>query len=291
MKSPVDKLRGWLRIHGIPWSVTASDGQGQRKKGSEWVVYNKYLTEFEVVARECRQEREAALKNLRVHWDDMIAQQRFDLGTLFDEELFPTADWVVGKYLWEIEITPLYDIEGVEKRLFLSLPREWAEEQVKAARRMETMRISNAIASAASEVVDFVGETVKKLSDYNPKDGVKPCPKCITKTKTVPDADCKKCKGTGEVKDGRVKNVFRDKTLFDNVPKLTQRMREMHDMLGDDALQASIDALVEVEKLLNQTSGEEIRASKPKRREVSKKLREVQKAVAPATDRLSEMMG
>ena len=288
MASCARNIRTWLRNNAIPWSVNKSKRDDKRKEDGRWLLFNKQLPEFRQIILQNKEMKEEGERILKESWLGMIAERCNTLGTLFHEEEYPAIEWVLDRFSLDVDIVPVYKIDHIENDLRLRLPREWADHQIETARQLENKRVSNAIGAAAAEVIDAVENTIKKLTEYDPRKGVKKCSKC--QAKPTKKADCKKCQGTGEVKDGRVGNIFRDKTLFTNIPILTERVRNLHEMLGDDALRASVDALVDVEKFLKTTDGKDIRNNKAKRTQVAEQLDKVREAVQPATERFSQMM-
>mgnify|MGYP003636595310 FL=1 len=267
IKAPVEKARWHLKEVAVPWSSNRTDLKGNRKEDGQWLVYQADLPALEEIFRGAREEREKALKSFLNSYDDIIASRRVTLGTLFDQEDYPTRDWLADKFSWTVEITPLWSLANVEKDLRMKLPQSWADEQVKIARREESKRISNAVADVANDVVEFIGDTIDKLNGYNP-DATKPCPSCAELN--FVDLSCEKCHGSGQVKDGRGGATFRDKTIYQNIPKMRERMTRLNEMFADEALSDTVDALVKVEELLEGTSGDDLRKDDKFRKDVAK---------------------
>ena len=287
IKAPVEKARWHLKEVAVPWSSNRTDLKGNRKEDGQWLVYQADLPALEEIFRGAREEREKALKSFLNSFDDIIASRRVTLGTLFDQGDYPTREWLEEKFSWTVEITPLWSLANVEKDLRMKLPQSWADEQVKIARREESKRISNAVADVANDVVKFIGDTVDKLDKYNP-DATIACGKCDP---LKIDLSCKKCSGSGRVKDGRAGVAFKDKTIYQNVPKMRERMTRLNEMFADKALSDTVDALVKVEELLEGTSGDDLRKDDKFRKDVAKTMSEAVEKAMPATDRLGELMG
>lgn len=290
IKSPVEVARFHLKEVAVPWSANKSDLSGNRKEDGFWLVYQKDLPALEVIFRDCRTAREKAIRKFLRMYDDVIAERRVSLGSLFSQDDYPTKNWLKERFSWTVEVKPLWDLADVEKDLRLKLPASWSAEQVQLARLDEAKRIGNAVAAAANEVVTFVTDTTTKLRDYDPDSMTVECSECLFPPHHFPDPNCKKCKGTGVTEDKRKGNTFRDKTLFANVPKLRERIERLNEMLGDDALVDSVKSLTDLEKLLNSTDGKEIRENGKLREKVAEGLDDAAQKAAPATDRIAELM-
>ena len=292
ISQPVSVARFHLREIGVPWSSSKSDLKGNKKQGGDYLVYNGDFPKLEPIFRKCKSDREAAVRYFLDRYDDVIAAQRVSLGPLFREEDYLSRSELEERFSWTVEITPLWSMSNVEDDLRLKLPTSWAEEQVKVAKLEEAKRISNAVAAVANEVAMFMTGTEKKpgiltrLNDYDPSAMLKDCPAC----EGYDEPDCEKCDGTGKVTDKRVGNTFRDKTLYDSLPELRERISDLNNMLGDDALDATVNALSDVEKLLDGTTPEEIRNDEDTREDIAEALGQALESAAPVTDRIAELM-
>jgi hypothetical protein len=262
IKAPVDEARRAIADVSIPWSANKSDDRGNRKEDAMWLCPTMRLPDLEKKLRACRQGREDALKDLVRNYPTILAEMRVSLGSLHDDDDYPTVEELQAKFSWDVDITPLWSLANVENDLRLKLPAAWAEEQVEHARREEGKRIANAVAMVAQEAVDFVEETASKLKEYNPSDD-----------------------------DGRKGNTFKNKTLFKNVTRLREKLEQVNVMLEDDAIRDTVDALKSVESTLDGLDPAEIRKSEETRKAVAKALEDASAKARPATDRLGDLLG
>jgi hypothetical protein len=262
IKSPVDRARRAISSVSIPWSANRVDDRGNRKEDGMWLCPSSELPDLEVILRNCRQDREAALRSFLADYENIIAERRVTLGTLFNDFDYPEKDWIKEKFSWDVDIVPLWSLADVEDDLRLKLPAAWAEEQIEHARKEEAKRIAYAVASVAHEAVDFVEDTASKLNEYQPND-----------------------------EDGRKGNTFKNKTLYKNVTRLRERMEKVNVMLGDDALHDTISALQAVESTLGGTDPGELRTNPETRKALADALTTAAEKARPATDRLGDLLG
>jgi hypothetical protein len=149
--------RATHRLLTLPWE----------DDGTRILAANGFIT-YSSKLKDCRLKAEAEVKALKGQREAIVRDGRIRLGTMFDEDDYPSNDDIMAKFGFDVEIKPIPEAGDFRAQL----SNEATAAIVKDIERRTQQRLENAMNDVFQRVVDAVSHMAKKLRDYvPPKDG------------------------------------------------------------------------------------------------------------------------
>lgn len=244
-----DKCRKILREECVPWSTSSISEEGVKKEDPLWACSGRKIASVADQLQECREDFFDAVRLMCDNYDGLIEDAKGRLGTAFNPDEFPSVEEFESRFTWEVEITPLLDLENLEHDFRVKLPEKLAEDQIQLHQKNMAKRVSNSVDTARKRVADLIiGDNknpgiVTKLRKYNP------------------DED-----------DKRKGNSFRDKIIYEKFDEVREWVDGVNDFADDDDLTELLARMDEFTAKVRPIDPAKIRTNKQTREAVIKGL-------------------
>lgn len=215
-------------------------------EGTRIVPNSLYLKTREEID-ELVHQRQDAVNELALNWEEVVAEAKVRLNGLFLEDDYPSAKVLRDAY--RIDIVPMAFPSGADFRLGVLGPES---EQDEAALRAEVdAKVKDALADATRDVWQRVHDVTEKMADR------------LSAFSPIPQRK-------GDKIDGRTISPFRD-TLVENVRDLVELLPALN-VAGDPILAGLTD---KISKRLCQHDAEELRQDPKLRQKTAKAAQEI----------------
>ena len=148
----VSKVREEVRFITLPWS-----------DGGERILNINLMHKFMDLMTDYEQEFNTAVDSLCAELANEIVKASFTMGTLFDQDDYPTENEVRRKHSFAYAITPLPTTQDFR----VDLPADMAERVKESYKNAATSRTDAALGTAWSRVHDKVSQLVLRLTDLD----------------------------------------------------------------------------------------------------------------------------
>ncbi len=147
------------KLYTLPWE----DGGTRILANTGFMVYSTAM-------KDCRLKSEAAVRALKGQLQAIKADGKSRLGTMYNEDDYPSEDDLMAKFGFDVEVKAVPDSSDFR----VQMSDESAKAIVKDIERRTNQRLENAMNDVFLRVADVVGHLSQKLKDYVPaKDGNK----------------------------------------------------------------------------------------------------------------------
>lgn len=159
VSSAHSKARNVHRLLTLPWE----------DDGTRVLASAGYLT-YTSQMKDCRLKAEAEVKLLKGERDAIIRDGKTRLGKMFNEDDYPSADDMIAKFAFDVEVKPMPSAGDFRA----TLSDENTKAIVKDIERRTNQRLENAMNDVFQRIQNVVQHMSERLRDYTPaKDGKK----------------------------------------------------------------------------------------------------------------------
>lgn len=147
------------QVYTLPWE----------DDGTRILATAGYIN-YTSMMKECRLKTEAEVKLLNGQRPAIMKDAKTRLGTMFNEDDYPTDEEIMEKFGFDVEVKPMPDSTDFRAKL----SDDTTKAIIKDIERRTNQRLENAMNDVFNRVVDAVGKLSEKLRAYAPpKDGNK----------------------------------------------------------------------------------------------------------------------